>query len=312
MFHLADGAATFLVTACAGRHVFISRFDPSAFLQAVAKYRVTDTLCVPTMMNIVVHHPDVAATDTSSLGTIIYGASPMPEAVIRRAFEVMPHTRFIHAYGQSEAAPCMTLMPRDYHVLEGPKAGRLKSAGRAALICEVRIHDENDNEVPRGTVGEIVGRGDNVMLGYWKQPDMSAHTLRNGWLHTGDGGYMDEEGFLFVVDRLKDMIISGGENVYSAEVEQALYLHPDVAECAVIGVPDDQWGERVHAVVRPKPGTSPTAEGLIAHCKALIAAYKSPRSISLREDPMPVSGAGKILKTQLREPYWADKDKEVN
>jgi long-chain acyl-CoA synthetase len=312
MFHLADGAATFLATAAGGKHVFAPRFEPGLFLETVARLRVTHSLCVPTMINLVVHNPNVAQTDTSSLTTMFYGASPMPESVIRRALEVLPHTRFVQAYGQSEAAPCMTFLPRQCHALEGPKAGRLKSAGRAALGCEVRIHDENDNEVPRGVVGEICGRGDNVMLGYWNQPELTARTLRNGWLHTGDGGLMDEDGFLFVVDRLKDMIISGGENVYSAEVEQAVYQHRDVAECAVIGIPDEQWGEIVHAVVRPKPGTSPTAEAIIAHCRTLIAHYKCPRSITIRNEPLPVSGAGKILKTELRRPYWAGKERSVN
>ena len=312
MFHLADGAATFLATAAGGKHVFLPRFDPASFLACIAKYRVTQTLCVPTMLNMVVNHPDVATTDTSCLEGVYYGASPMPEAVIRRAFDVLPHTHFVQAYGQSEAAPCMVFMPREYHTLDGPNAGKLKAAGRAALGCEVRIHDEDDNEVPRGTVGEIVGRGDNVMLGYWKQPDLTARTLRNGWLHTGDGGYMDEDGFLFVVDRVKDMIISGGENVYSAEVEQALYQHPDVMECAVIGVPDEKWGERVHAIVRGKPGASLTEDAIIAHSKTLIANYKCPRSVSFREEPLPISGAGKILKTELRKPYWAGKEKAVN
>jgi len=206
----------------------------------------------------------------------------------------------------------MVFMTPDYHTLEGPKAGKLKAAGRAALGCEIRIHDAADNEVPRGTVGEICGRGDNVMLGYWRQPEMTARTLRNGWLHTGDGGYMDEDGFVYVVDRVKDMIISGGENVYSAEVEQALYTHPDVAECAVIGIPDQKWGEAVHAVVRLKPGRTPAPAALIAHCHALIAGYKCPRSVAFREEPLPLSGAGKILKTELRKPYWEGKDRAVN
>ena len=312
MFHLADGAATFLVTAAGGKHVFVPRFEPGSFLKTVEQHRVTDTLCVPTMVNMIVYHPDLPKTDVSSLQTIIYGASPMPEAVIRHAFAVLPNVGFIQAYGQSEASPCMVLMPREYHVLEGPKAGRLKSAGRAGYNCEVRVHDEHDNEVARGTVGEIVGRGDNVMLGYWGQPELSARTLRNGWLHTGDGGYMDEDGFLFVVDRVKDMIISGGENVYSAEVEQALYQHADVAECAVIGVPDEKWGERVHAIVRLKPGATVSAEAIIAHCRTLIANYKCPRSIGVRADPLPLSGAGKILKTELRKPFWAEQGKAVN
>jgi long-chain acyl-CoA synthetase len=150
------------------------------------------------------------------------------------------------------------------------------------------------------------------MLGYWKQPELTAHTLRNGWLHTGDGGYMDEDGFVFIADRLKDMIISGGENVYSVEVEEALYSHGAVAECAVVGVPDDRWGERVHAVVRLKPGATATTEELIAHCRTRIAGFKCPRSLDLREEPLPLSGAGKILKTELRKAYWEGKERRVN
>ena len=312
MFHLADGAATFLVTGVGGKHVFIPRFEPAAFLAAIDRERVTDTLCVPTMLNMVVHHPDVARYDTTTLGTILYGASPMPEAVIRRAFEVMPHTKFVQAYGQSEAAPLMTINPRENHVLEGPRAGHLKSAGRALVGCEVQILDVDDREAPRGTVGEICGRGENVMIGYWRQPELTARILRNGWLHTGDGGYMDDQGYVYVVDRLKDMIISGGENVYSAEVEQALYKHADVAECAVIGVPDETWGERVHAIVRLKGGAAPDAQGLIAHCAALIASYKCPRSVAFTPDPLPLSGAGKILKVELRKPFWEGREKSVN
>jgi long-chain acyl-CoA synthetase len=312
MFHLADGAMIFLVTAFGGAHTFLPRFDPGAFLQMVEQHGVTTALIVPTMINMVVQHPDVSARDLSSLCGFIYGASPMPEAVIRRAMEVMPHVQFTQAYGQSEASPLMTLMPPEYHVFEGPYAGRIKSAGRAALGCELRIMDEDDNEVPPNTVGEICGRGPMVMLGYWKQPELTAHTLRNGWLHTGDGGYLDEEGFLYVVDRLKDMIVSGGENVYSAEVEEALYAHPAVAECAVIGVPDDTWGERVHAVVRLKPGTTATDKDLIAACHTRIANYKCPRSVTIQSDPLPLSGAGKILKAELRRPYWIGREKRVN
>jgi long-chain acyl-CoA synthetase len=312
MFHLADGAMTFLVTAFGGTHTFLSRFDPAAFLLMVEQHGVTTALIVPTMINMLVHHPDVTTRDLSTLRGFIYGASPMPEAVIRRAMEVMPHVQFTQAYGQSEASPVMTLMPPEYHVFEGPYAGRIKSAGRAALGCDLRIMDEDDDEAPPYTVGEICGRGPMVMLGYWKQPELTAHTLRSGWLHTGDGGYLDEEGFLYVVDRMKDMIVSGGENVYSAEVEEALYNHPAVAECAVIGVPDDTWGERVHAVVRLKPGSSATDKDLIAACHERIANYKCPRSVTIQSDPLPVSGAGKILKAELRRPYWAGREKRVN
>ncbi|MDR8394716.1 long-chain fatty acid--CoA ligase [Paraburkholderia sp. USG1] len=308
MFHLADGAASFLVTALAGRHTFIPRFEPSAFLAAVERERVTDTLCVPTLLNMVLNHPDLSSYDTSTLRTFMYGGSPMPEALIRRALELMPRTTFVGAYGQTEATPVMTLNSRENHVLTGPNAKYLNTAGRAVIGCEVQILDPDDREVPHGTVGEICGRGENIMLGYWNQPELTARTLRNDWLHTGDSGYLDDQGFLHVVDRLKDMIISGGENVYPAEVEQALYLHADIVECAVFGVPDETWGERVHAVVRLKDDASAQATDLIAHCKSIIANYKCPRSVDITCDPLPKSGAGKILKVALRRPFWESKD----
>jgi long-chain acyl-CoA synthetase len=312
MFHLADNAMTFLVTGVAGTHYFMPRFEPLTLMQLVAEHRVTHALLVPTMVNMLVNHPEAGRHDMSSLARLLYGASPMPEAVLRRAFEVLPATRFVQAYGQSEASPVVTVLDHRYHSFEGPDAGKLRSAGRGVLGCEVRILDENDVEVPRGTVGEICCRGDIVMLGYWKQPELTAKTLRNGWLHTSDGGTMDEDGFVYVVDRMKDMIVSGGENVYSAETEEALYSHPAVAECAVIGVPDDRWGERVHAIVRLKPGASVTVEDIIAHAQTRIAGYKCPRTIELRSEPLPLSGAGKILKTELRKPYWQGHANQVN
>lgn len=312
MFHLADNAMTFVVTGFGGTHFFLPRFDPVALMRSIQDDRITVMLIVPTMVNMMVHHPDVAKYDLSSVHRLLFGASPMPEAVLRRATEVMPATEFVQAYGQSEASPLLTLLDARYNTFDGPNAGRAKSAGRSGLGIEVRIHDADDNEVPRGTVGEICARGAVVMLGYWKQPEMTAHTLRNGWLHTGDGGYMDEEGFIYLVDRVKDMIVSGGENVYSAETEDAIYSHPAVAECAVIGVPDDTWGERVHAIVRLKPGMTATAHDLIAHTHTRIANYKCPRSVDFREEPLPLSGAGKILKTELRKPFWAGKEKQIN
>jgi len=312
MFHLADGAMTFLATALGGMHFFLPRFDPGTMLRAIAGHRITHLLIVPTMVNMLVHHPEIGQHDLTPLRKLLYGASPMPEAVIRRALEVLPGVDFTQAYGQSEASPVMTLLPHKYHCFEGPDAGRAKSAGRAVLGCEIKIMDPSDNEVPLGTVGEICGRGPLVMLGYWNQPELTAQTLRNGWLHTGDGGYMDADGFVYVVDRVKDMIVSGGENVYSAEVEEALYSHPAVAECAVIGVPDDTWGERVHAIVRLKPGQTASETELIAHCHGLIANYKCPRTLTLREEPLPLSGAGKILKSDLRKPFWEGLEKKVN
>jgi long-chain acyl-CoA synthetase len=236
----------------------------------------------------------------------------MPEAVVLKALETLPDCAFTHAYGQTECAPLVSMTGPEYHVVEGPHAGRYKSAGRAVLGVEVHVVDENDVEVPRGTVGEICVRGPNVMKGYWNKPEQTAEALRGGWMHSGDGGYMDEDGFIYIVDRVKDMIITGGENVYTTEVEDAVHQHPAVAECAVIGIPDDTWGESVHAIVRLREGASASAEDLIGHCHTLIAGFKCPRSVDFREEPLPLSGAGKILKTDLRKPFWEGKDKKVN
>ncbi len=198
------------------------------------------------------------------------------------------------------------------HAIEGPKAGKLASAGRAAICCEIEIVDIEDREAPRGTVGEIRVRGPNTMLGYWNKPKETAAALREGWVYTGDAGRMDEEGFVYVVDRVKDMIVSGGENIYSVEVENAIVKHPAVSQCAVIGIPHDVWGEAVHALVILKPGQRATSEDIIAHCHTLIANYKCPRSIEFRAEPFPLSGAGKVLKRELRRPYWEGRSRQVN
>jgi acyl-CoA synthetase (AMP-forming)/AMP-acid ligase II len=219
---------------------------------------------------------------------------------------VFPAAGFTQAYGMTELSPCATLLtPADH---DDPTLHT--SAGRAAPHTEVRIVDTNDRELPRGEVGEIVVRGDNVMLGYWNRPADTAAAVRDGWMHTGDGGRMDERGYVFVVDRIKDMIITGGENVYSAEVENALASHPAVAACAVIGVPDPDWGERVHAVVVLLGDHAATADDIRTHCKTLIAGYKSPRTVDF-VDALPMSGAGKILKRELRKQYWDSAENQV-
>ena len=312
MFHLANGAATFAVTSQAGSSSIIPGFEPGATLRSIQDNKINIALLVPTMINMTVNHPDVGDYDLSSVQDVLFGASPMPEAVLRTALRVIPNARFHHVYGQTEAAPVLTALPANRMVEEGPLAGKIKSAGLAIPAVEVRIVDEDDNEVPRGVVGEICGRGENVMLGYWNLPDLTAETLRNGWLHTGDGGYMDEDGFIYVVDRVKDMIISGGENVYSAEVENAIYQHPMVVECAVIGIPHEKWGEQVHAIVRLADGGEADEAAIIAHCHEWIANYKCPRSVSFATEPLPLSGAGKILKNDLRQPYWVGHEKAVN
>jgi long-chain acyl-CoA synthetase len=302
MFHAADNAVNFVVTAAGGSHLFMPRFDPSAFLKIVAEKKATATLIVPTMINMIVNHPDVARTDASSLSLVGYGASPMPQAVIRRAFVALPHARWLQAYGQSEAAPCMTFLAPDWHALEGPRAGKLKSAGRAALGCEIAILDANDQEAPRGQVGEICGRGDNVMLGYWRQPELTEKALRGGWLHTGDGGYMDEDGFVYVVDRMKDMIVSGGENVYPAEVENVLFQLPQVADAAIIGVPNERWGEVGMAIVVRKEGQSLEEGDIIRHCLGKLAKFKVPQSVTF-VDVLPRNATGKVLKRELRTQF---------
>jgi long-chain acyl-CoA synthetase len=301
MFHLADCSATFSLTMSGGTHTFVPRYDPVTVMQTIQDRGVTNSILVPAMIGMLVNAPAIADYDLTSLRGLLYGGQSISEAVLRRAIECLPRCRFVQAYGMTELSPVATFLSPRYHVTDGPDAGRLRAAGRAAPSVEIRIADDEDREVPRGTVGQILVRGPIVMKGYWNQPALTADALRGGWMHTGDGGYMDDEGFVFVVDRIKDMIITGGENVYSAEVENAIYQHAAVSMCAVIGVPDEQWGERVHAVVALKPGRVAGESEILTHCRQLIAGYKCPRTVDVRTEPLPLSGAGKVLKTVLRK-----------
>jgi len=312
MFHIADGFLCMASATHGVKSVILPGFDPTLVLRSFQVDGITQTLLVPTMIGMVVNHPEVEKYDLSGVKRVLYGASPMPERIIVRAMEVMPTAEFVQAYGQTETSPILTILESEYHVTSGPKAGRLGSAGRALPGVEISIQDEEGNEVPRGTVGEVCARGDNIMIGYWQLPEVTEEAFRGGWLHTGDGGYMDQDGFVFIVDRVKDMIVTGGENVYSAEVENAVYQHSAVAECAVIGIPHDDWGEQVHAIVRLKPEASTTEQELIDHCRSLIAGFKCPRGVTFREDPLPLSGAGKVLKRELRKPYWQDQSRSVH
>ncbi len=311
MFHLADMGVAMPHWIEGNTHAIVAAFNPETVLDVMARDRVTHVLLVPTMVQMLVDHPAMQQPrDLSALHTIAYGASPMSEAVVDRAMKALPGVGFIQAYGMTELSPLATLNPAWYHTAEGRKAGKMRSAGRASHCTEVKIVDAEGHEVPRGTVGEVIVRGPNVMQGYWNKAEQTAAALKNGWMHTGDGAYMDDDGFIFIADRLKDMIISGGENIYSAEVENALAQHPAVAACAVIGIPNDQWGESVHAVVVLKPDVKPEASELIDHCKALIAGYKCPRSVEFVA-ALPLSGAGKVLKTTLREPFWKGRTRNV-
>jgi acyl-CoA synthetase (AMP-forming)/AMP-acid ligase II len=312
MFHIADCSTNCNITLRAGTHVFIPKFDVEATLTTIQEHGITLIFLVPTMVNMLANFPGVETYDLSSLRTIGYGASPMPEAVLAKAMQVFPACEFIQGYGMTETSPLITLLAGKYHTFTGPFAGKMASAGQAAPSVEVKIVDDQDQEVPSGTVGEIITRGPHVMKGYWNKPDETAQALRGGWMHTGDAGYMDEDGFVYIVDRVKDMIITGGENVYSVEVEHVIYQHPAIAMCAVIGIPSEAWGEAIHAVVVCKEGCSVTEANVIAHCKERIAGYKCPRSVDIRQAPLPLSGAGKILKTELRAPFWAGKTQQVS
>ncbi|BDI61934.1 fatty-acid--CoA ligase [Qipengyuania nanhaisediminis] len=312
MFHLADGALSAGVTLAGASHVYIPAFDPVATQNAMAQYGVTHAVLVPTMLAMVLQHPEFDPAKFSSLRTIIYGASPMPEGVLRKAMEMLPNVSFVQAYGQTELGPLATILPASCHELDGEHAHRLRSAGRTIPGAEIRLLDDQRADVVPGEVGEIAVRSLGAMTGYWNMPDQTAETLVDGWVHTGDGGYRDDDGFLYIVDRMKDMIVTGGENVFSAEVESALSTHPAVAEAAVIGIPAQQWGEAVHAVIVLKEGASTSEADLIEHCRAAIANYKLPRSVEFRSEPLPLSGAGKVLKRELREPYWKDTDRQVN
>ncbi len=311
MFHLADFTSNTAIALVGGCHVYIPAFDPEAALAAIESHGVNSTILVPTMLARILDHPGFAPARTASLRRLLYGASPMPEGLLRQALGAMPHVCFFQGYGQTEMGPGVTILAPEDHVLAGPKSARLRSAGLPTIGCEVRILDQAGEPVPRGTIGEIAARSPGMMLGYWNRPEQTRAVLMDGWVRTGDAGYQDAEGFIHVVDRLKDMIVTGGENVFCAEVESAISTHPAVGAVAVIGIPSAQWGEAVHAIVIPRPAAAVTQEDIIAHCRARIAGYKCPRSVSFRAEPFPLSGAGKVLKRELRAPFWQGRERGV-
>jgi acyl-CoA synthetase (AMP-forming)/AMP-acid ligase II len=312
MFHLADIALMLAATLAGGTHVIVPMFTPEATLNAVCTHKPTHVLLVPAMLQMVIEYPEFGKADVSSLERIVYGASPITEDLLVKAIDKFPNAGFIQAFGQTELSPVVTILDPKYHVTEGPNAGKLRSAGKAVTTCEIKIVDATGNEMPTGEVGEITVKGPISMLGYWNNADQTAATLKDGWVHMGDAGFLDEDGFLFVVDRLKDMIVSGAENVYSAEVENAVTQHPAVSACAAVGIPSEKWGESVHAIVILEDGAKATEEDIKKFCHTLIAGYKCPRSIEFRKEPFPLSAANKVLKNELRRPFWEGKDRNVN
>jgi len=268
---------------------------------------VTESLLVPTMVQRLIEHPKFKDYDTSSFKQCLYGASPITEALLNKALASLPHTKFVQCYGMTELSPLAAVLRHENLLGENRAKGRHKAAGRSIPGVEIIIVDEHDKPVPPRTVGQLLMRGPNLMMGYWNWPEETEKALKGGWMHTGDGGFPDEDGFVYIVDRVKDMIISGGENIYSVEVENVIALHPAVQSCAVIGIPHEEWIETVHAIVILHPGQTLSAADIVTHCRSKIAHYKCPRSVDIREEPLPLSAAGKVLKRELRVEYLAKK-----
>ncbi len=300
--HLAVGAANAFPPPGA--------FDADTILSTIEQQRVTTTFLAPTMIQILVRSGRVPAHDTSSLKSIIYGGGPMHVETLHAALATFGPV-LVQIYGQGEAPMTCTALPKAEHDRADPeRAARLMSAGRELPAVRVRIVDDADRPLPNGETGEIVVRSDLVMRGYWRRPDETAEALRGGWLHTGDVGHLDDAGYLFVTDRKKDLIISGGSNIYPREVEEVLLRHPAVAECAVLGIPDERWGESVLAVVVRELGSDVTSTELIAHCQTGLASYKKPRRVEFA-DALPKNATGKVLRRELRARWWAERERQI-
>ncbi|MDE2413997.1 MAG: AMP-binding protein [Comamonadaceae bacterium] len=280
--------------------VIETQFRPAQVLQAIAEHDVSEIMLVPSMLQMLLDAPDFDAARLPALKRIVHGAAPMPQALLLRAMQALPQVEFAAAYGMTETAASASLNGPYTLANHGAHLAHLTSVGRASWGSELRIAGPDGQALPLGEVGEICVRGPSVMQGYWRQPEATAEVLKDGWMHTGDGGFMDEAGHVHLVDRLKDMIISGGENVYSLEVESALMRHPAVALCAVVGVPDAQWGEAVHAAVVLRPEHTATPEALREHARTQLSGFKCPRVVHVLQ-ALPLSPTGKILKNRLRE-----------
>ena len=303
MFHAASIGGVMGMPACGGVSVCIPMFDPEAVLKASENNAVNWTVMVPTMISMVLDHPEFRPERLASMRDLVYGASPMPAALVDRLISTFPELNIWQGYGMTESASVLTVLDAEDHRRGGD---RLRSAGRPAMGVVVSIRDENGEELPAGVEGEVCARAGNLMTEYWHRPEETAEAFRSGWYHTGDAGRLDQEGYLFLVDRVKDMIVTGGENVYSVEVENAISTYPGVSQVAVIGIPDQKWGEAVHAIIVMDKGASATVEQLQDHARKSIAGYKVPKSIEFRDQPLPLSGAMKVLKRELRAPYWSD------
>ena len=307
MFHTGGILATLATVWAGGTHVIMPRFDPDLAVDLIEREAVTHTLLVPTMLAAAAGAQLARPRNVSSLRYLSHGASPISAETLRRTRQAFPGAELLHVYGTTETTPITTLLPHEERILDTPL---VRSCGQPAVGVEIRVVDYSQADVPPGAVGEIAVRSPSVMAGYWRKPQATAEVMRGDWYLTGDLGYRDEDSYIYLVDRVKDMIVSGGENIYSTEVEDALAAHPAVEEVAVFGVPDPRWGETVYAVVFCRMQVTP--DELIAHCRERIAGFKVPRCIELRTEPLPKSAAGKILKRDLREPHWAGQHTQVS
>lgn len=289
---------TYTMLGCT--QVILPRFDADKWIAAVEKHKVSVSLLIPTMVNTLINYPGIQQADTSSLRRLFYGGGPMPPAVLKKTMETFPHAGFTQGYGLTETLEVTFLTAAD-HVLNGTpeQMRRMASSGRESVACDVRIVDDNGNDVSTGEVGEIITRGRSNISGYWNNPEETAQAVRGEWFYTGDLGYLDDQRYLFVVDRKKDMVCSGGVNIFTKEIENVLFTHPAVLEAAVIATPDDHWGEIVTACVVLRDGQEATEEEIIEHCAASLASYKKPRKVFFLQE-LPKNPSGKVLKRELR------------
>jgi acyl-CoA synthetase (AMP-forming)/AMP-acid ligase II len=311
MFHAASMGAVLGVPVTGGQSVFIPLFEPGQVMELIERYQVNWTVMVPTMLAMVFDHPDFRPERLASLSDLVYGASPMPAGLLDRVMSFLPGIGVWQGYGMTECSSVLTFLTDDDHRAGGP---RLRSAGRPVVGVDLTIRNDDDEVIEAGHDGEVCARAGNFMQAYWNRPTETAEAFRDGWYHTGDEGHLDADGYLYLVDRVKDMIVTGGENVYPAEVENVLMRHPAVADVAVIGVPDEKWGEAVKAIVVPAPDSdvapADIQAALIAFARESLAGYKLPKSVDLAE-ALPRNPSGKLLKRELREPYWEGADRRV-
>jgi long-chain acyl-CoA synthetase len=310
MFHAAGSNGILAAIWQGSCQVALGTFDPKMVLQLIEKHKINITLGVPSMLAAIAEEQHVNPKDVSSLRILAHGGSPIATEVIKRTSQAFAAAQMVEVYGATETSPLATLLGNEEQLIDDPKS---RSCGRSVVGCSITICAPQGQVLGVGEVGEVVVSGANIMKGYWNKAEQTASVIKDGGYWTGDLGYLDEAGYLFLVDRSKDMIVSGGENVYSTEVEDILYKYPGVLEAAVFGVPDDKWGEAVYAVVVPRAeATDVTAEALIAFCREHIGGYKVPKGIDIQLEPLPKSGPGKVLKRELRAPFWAGTDRSVN